>query len=217
MTIYHKKGSEYWSLSADLSTESRSQAHLVGVRPQRDAERPRQAKVGDLEVPGLVDQEVLRLEVAVKDSSVRGVGEGRARRGSKVGRLRTGRAGAGSGREKLVSGLTSQKEGGDRERTASGDAQVRGAVARAVSVAKSGVSDARLRGLAAGAGETHSDEIAGKASSGPALALGARDACAKVHRHPAVGRGRCVHVLLQVEVEKFEDEAEHRVRVNNVE
>lgn len=41
---------------------------LVGVGAQRDAEGAREAKVGELEVVPFVDQQVLRLEVAVQDA-----------------------------------------------------------------------------------------------------------------------------------------------------
>lgn len=38
------------------------------VRPQRDAERTRETKVGQLEVAVAVDEQVLRFEVTVKDA-----------------------------------------------------------------------------------------------------------------------------------------------------
>jgi hypothetical protein len=39
----------------------------VGVRPERDAKRPGEPKVGELEVAVLVDEQVLGLEIAVED------------------------------------------------------------------------------------------------------------------------------------------------------
>lgn len=40
----------------------------MSVGPERDSERACESKVGELEVPLLVDEEVLRLEVAVEDA-----------------------------------------------------------------------------------------------------------------------------------------------------
>jgi len=42
--------------------------HLVGVCPERNTKRARKAKVAQLEVAFLVDEEVLGLEIAVKDA-----------------------------------------------------------------------------------------------------------------------------------------------------
>ena len=41
--------------------------HFGRVAPHRDAERARQPKVGQLQLAALVDQQVLRLQVAVED------------------------------------------------------------------------------------------------------------------------------------------------------
>ena len=40
----------------------------MGVRPHRNTERPCQTKVGQLEVIILVDKEILRLEVTMKNA-----------------------------------------------------------------------------------------------------------------------------------------------------
>lgn len=45
------------------------ETYFVRVGSQRDSKRARKTKVGNLEVPALVNQEVLRLQVTVKDSS----------------------------------------------------------------------------------------------------------------------------------------------------
>lgn len=50
----------------DLRRPVPERDHLVRVRPERHAERPGKPEVGDLQVPLLVDQQVLRLEVSVQ-------------------------------------------------------------------------------------------------------------------------------------------------------
>lgn len=42
--------------------------HLVRICPQRDAESAREAEIGELEVLVLIDEQVLRLQVAVQDA-----------------------------------------------------------------------------------------------------------------------------------------------------
>ena len=44
-------------------------AHLVSVGPQRDSESPCESEIGELEVTLLVDEQVLRLEIAVKNAT----------------------------------------------------------------------------------------------------------------------------------------------------
>ena len=48
--------------------DSNSDAHLVRVRSHGNAERARKPEVGELEVVIRIDQQILRLEVAMQDA-----------------------------------------------------------------------------------------------------------------------------------------------------
>lgn len=50
-----------------IALENIKKLYLVRIRPERDAERAGETKVGKLQVAVLVDEQVLRLQVSVEN------------------------------------------------------------------------------------------------------------------------------------------------------